>query len=224
MGNAPQASSGRDRTPRADVDAHGRRIELDQYHPSAPSFYNGMRSEEQSTSDLYSGGMSIRPSSLPGIQSTQLAQRQAFPNEGFDAQRSARPAPSSIAQPLRGHSAIEPSIYGLGRHIPPEGLQSGAGSLNGSAVRCLNCDKRETPEWRKGPYGPRTLCNACVSSRRPPLGVRLLTSSPLIQGLVWAKIQKRRAKEASGSTKPIPAAIGKVPLLILDDRRNMPTL
>ncbi|GHJ84010.1 hypothetical protein NliqN6_0412 [Naganishia liquefaciens] len=51
----------------------------------------------------------------------------------------------------------------------------------GNLVRCLNCDKRETPEWRKGPYGPRTLCNAC--------------------GLVWAKIQKRRAKDASAVVK-----------------------
>lgn len=26
---------------------------------------------------------------------------------------------------------------------------------------CLSCSAKETPEWRKGPTGPRTLCNAC---------------------------------------------------------------
>lgn len=26
---------------------------------------------------------------------------------------------------------------------------------------CLACSATETPEWRKGPTGPRTLCNAC---------------------------------------------------------------
>lgn len=26
---------------------------------------------------------------------------------------------------------------------------------------CLSCSATETPEWRKGPTGPRTLCNAC---------------------------------------------------------------
>ncbi|KAI8595339.1 hypothetical protein EDD21DRAFT_313521 [Dissophora ornata] len=27
--------------------------------------------------------------------------------------------------------------------------------------RCLSCDSSDTPEWRRGPDGPRTLCNAC---------------------------------------------------------------
>lgn len=26
---------------------------------------------------------------------------------------------------------------------------------------CLACSATETPEWRRGPTGPRTLCNAC---------------------------------------------------------------
>lgn len=28
---------------------------------------------------------------------------------------------------------------------------------------CRGCGATETPEWRRGPLGPRTLCNACVS-------------------------------------------------------------
>jgi len=27
--------------------------------------------------------------------------------------------------------------------------------------KCLNCGTVKTPEWRRGPEGPRTLCNAC---------------------------------------------------------------
>lgn len=27
--------------------------------------------------------------------------------------------------------------------------------------RCYQCDESETPEWRLGPYGTRSLCNAC---------------------------------------------------------------
>eukprot|EP01087_Luapelamoeba_hula_P014941 TRINITY_DN4434_c0_g1_i2.p1 TRINITY_DN4434_c0_g1~~TRINITY_DN4434_c0_g1_i2.p1 ORF type:complete len:917 (+),score=112.81 TRINITY_DN4434_c0_g1_i2:175-2925(+) len=27
--------------------------------------------------------------------------------------------------------------------------------------QCMQCGTRTTPEWRKGPHGPRTLCNAC---------------------------------------------------------------
>ncbi|KAK1284087.1 GATA transcription factor 4 [Acorus calamus] len=27
--------------------------------------------------------------------------------------------------------------------------------------RCTHCEVEETPQWRAGPYGPKTLCNAC---------------------------------------------------------------
>ncbi|MCL7029326.1 hypothetical protein MKW94_000334 [Papaver nudicaule] len=27
--------------------------------------------------------------------------------------------------------------------------------------KCLHCEIAKTPEWRTGPMGPRTLCNAC---------------------------------------------------------------
>ncbi|CAG8129972.1 unnamed protein product, partial [Penicillium nalgiovense] len=33
--------------------------------------------------------------------------------------------------------------------------------LKDSALRCHNCNRSETPEWRRGPEGSRTLCNAC---------------------------------------------------------------
>jgi hypothetical protein len=26
---------------------------------------------------------------------------------------------------------------------------------------CLNCQAQKTPQWRMGPEGPKTLCNAC---------------------------------------------------------------
>jgi hypothetical protein len=44
---------------------------------------------------------------------------------------------------------------------------------------CLGCDAAETPEWRKGPMGNRTLCNAC--------------------GLLYAKQIRRKAKEATAA-------------------------
>jgi len=34
-------------------------------------------------------------------------------------------------------------------------------SDNKEIRRCLNCGVTKTPEWRRGPQGPRTLCNAC---------------------------------------------------------------
>lgn len=31
----------------------------------------------------------------------------------------------------------------------------------GSARRCTHCQVQKTPQWRAGPLGPKTLCNAC---------------------------------------------------------------
>ncbi|KAL1920167.1 uncharacterized protein VTP21DRAFT_1313 [Calcarisporiella thermophila] len=50
------------------------------------------------------------------------------------------------------------------------------GKIKGQ-LRCQNCKSTETPEWRKGPMGPRTLCNAC--------------------GLTWAKTTRQNHKNQS---------------------------
>ncbi|KAK1411767.1 hypothetical protein QVD17_32485 [Tagetes erecta] len=34
-------------------------------------------------------------------------------------------------------------------------------SQNGEGRRCLHCATDKTPQWRTGPLGPKTLCNAC---------------------------------------------------------------
>ncbi|KIM44800.1 hypothetical protein M413DRAFT_9074 [Hebeloma cylindrosporum] len=52
---------------------------------------------------------------------------------------------------------------------------------------CLGCKATSTPEWRRGPMGPRTLCNAC--------------------GLVYAKMIKKRYKDKSTNPKK-PSSTG----------------
>lgn len=41
------------------------------------------------------------------------------------------------------------------------GKTSKSGKNRNAHMRCLHCSSTETPEWRKGPGGPTTLCNAC---------------------------------------------------------------
>lgn len=52
---------------------------------------------------------------------------------------------------------------------------------------CTDCGTLDSPEWRKGPKGPKTLCNAC--------------------GLRWAKKEKKR----NASTTNPPSAAGSIP-------------
>ncbi|KAE9405217.1 GATA-domain-containing protein, partial [Gymnopus androsaceus JB14] len=51
--------------------------------------------------------------------------------------------------------------------------------------KCHSCNIRETPEWRRGPDGARTLCNAC--------------------GLHYAKLMRKQAKlNANQNGEPPP--------------------
>lgn len=53
---------------------------------------------------------------------------------------------------------------------------------------CTDCGTLDSPEWRKGPSGPKTLCNAC--------------------GLRWAKKEKRRTGVSISGTSGGGTAMG----------------
>lgn len=46
-------------------------------------------------------------------------------------------------------------------HLPPTKPYSVAEVINKPMKKCHRCGTTETPEWRRGPNGSRTLCNAC---------------------------------------------------------------
>ncbi|KAK5170920.1 white collar 2 type of transcription factor [Saxophila tyrrhenica] len=48
---------------------------------------------------------------------------------------------------------------------------------------CADCGTLDSPEWRKGPKGPKTLCNAC--------------------GLRWAKKEKKRGGDDGKTSSPM---------------------
>lgn len=84
----------------------------------------------------------------------------------------ARAGPSNWASQLRSLST-KSSEYKLLSVPEPEKQQThyykkrkGGGDAvvvepNGLVRRCLHCDTDKTPQWRTGPKGPKTLCNAC---------------------------------------------------------------
>ncbi|KAF9500816.1 hypothetical protein BDN71DRAFT_1381005 [Pleurotus eryngii] len=110
-----------------------------------------------------------------------------------------------LIHPSRSLSSIPsllppyPQPSGLGYYVPPNMGQNNFGALvptdageddSEDALRkkrlkkshtseqyvCITCGRTDSPEWRKGPQGPKTLCNAC--------------------GLRWAK-QIRRTDESN---------------------------
>ncbi|KAK2768539.1 blue light receptor [Arachnomyces sp. PD_36] len=56
---------------------------------------------------------------------------------------------------------------------------------------CQRCGKCSSPEWRKGPNGPKTLCNAC--------------------GLRWSKEQKKLL-EGQPALTPTNPVVGQIPV------------
>ncbi|ODV93256.1 hypothetical protein PACTADRAFT_35886 [Pachysolen tannophilus NRRL Y-2460] len=62
---------------------------------------------------------------------------------------------------------------------------------------CLQCDETDTPEWRRGPYGSRTLCNACGlfhSKLVKKMGVRAA-----------AELMLERRRAGQGTDRKVPS-------------------
>lgn len=83
---------------------------------------------------------------------------------------------SAPAELLRQHQAAQFVPYhGSSKNKDSEAVsgtrKKPQKTRKGKAVVCLNCGSCETPQWRCGPLGPRTLCNAC--------GVRYKKGLPL---------------------------------------------
>ncbi|KAF0920121.1 hypothetical protein E2562_033425 [Oryza meyeriana var. granulata] len=92
--------------------------------------------------------------------------------------------PPPASPPSPASMAISPAESGVSAHAfpikkpskpakkkdaPPQAalsslpVQSGgsAPAATGEGRRCLHCETDKTPQWRTGPMGPKTLCNAC---------------------------------------------------------------
>ncbi|KAF6764029.1 white collar 2 protein [Ephemerocybe angulata] len=140
--------------------------------------------------------MSLRAEATPELLE-ELASSQAA-NEGAN---SFYTSSNLAAQPQEGEEPLEArSDYGPG----PSGNQPSPDSSKGSPTAeedapeegpkkkkakkslgeqhvCITCGRTDSPEWRKGPLGPKTLCNAC--------------------GLRWAKQNRPKDDPETGAAK-----------------------
>ena len=74
-------------------------------------------------------------------------------------------------------------------------LQLCTGNKKGRRMTCRNCGTHHTPQWRCGPEGPRSLCNAC--------GVRYKKGLPLNNWPGLAAFEAARAAATlTGSSSP----------------------
>ncbi|KAM0934311.1 putative transcription factor C2C2-GATA family [Dioscorea sansibarensis] len=77
--------------------------------------------------------------------------------------QSSSPSTSSSSSDLPSHAGNKDTSYN-NNSINSKGKSCGAGgeaSGGGGVRRCTHCASEKTPQWRTGPLGPKTLCNAC---------------------------------------------------------------
>nr|QFU85224.1 GATA4 [Diospyros kaki] len=122
------------------------------------------------------------PESRPPIQGTPLLCASS-PNPAKPRTKRSRPAgsgwtsdsSSTMSSPSRSSSAsvssisnpvqaTEPAATDLDLKPPAKRQKKRpSGETVGDAAqrRCTHCQVQKTPQWRRGPLGPKTLCNAC---------------------------------------------------------------
>lgn len=112
-----------------------------------------------------------RPSSVDAIQ--RMMQAAMFGSQMLGT--ATGPPPATVPVP---ESKLGGNVGAVGEENEgnPSKRQKSEGPVP-EGQTCLGCNATSTPEWRKGPLGPRTLCNAC--------------------GLVYAKLIKKRNRDAA---------------------------
>ncbi|KAF2397836.1 GATA-domain-containing protein [Trichodelitschia bisporula] len=84
-----------------------------------------------------------------GLQNAAMQEQIKDPAKG---------APINSGYPAEGGSYSDDAKGGGGFSGPDGKKRRGRAAPPG---RCHSCNRAETPEWRRGPDGARTLCNAC---------------------------------------------------------------
>ena len=79
------------------------------------------------------------------------------------ASQSSPSSSSCSSSDFQSSTSARPSGSNCGSRGKKQGPIVGGevGLVEGGVRRCTHCASEKTPQWRTGPLGPKTLCNAC---------------------------------------------------------------
>jgi len=98
----------------------------------------------------------VQLEALSKIRDVVLAQQLAYEQQAADQRQQHKAFVESAASSIHDQQDADEAKSGF--------AGSDAKKRRGRAAppgRCHSCNRAETPEWRRGPDGARTLCNAC---------------------------------------------------------------
>ncbi|KDO71084.1 hypothetical protein CISIN_1g044150mg [Citrus sinensis] len=150
---------------------------------------------------------SLGSPSLSDSSSTSSASSSSSPSSPWPV--STNPGSLASLRPAEPF-IVKPPKKKLKKKSPPEGYNAGGNISWGQVTRrCSHCGVQKTPQWRTGPLGAKTLCNACgvryKSGRlfpeyRPACSPTF--SSELHSNHHRKVMEMRRKKEGLGRTEP----------------------
>ncbi|BDA44852.1 probable GATA transcription factor 12 at C-terminar half [Coccomyxa sp. Obi] len=176
--------------------AHSHQPRLDHHSPMnsrtvsmpLPPLMDGYRFPPPVRTSMHEGSPSARhsPGRPAGIRKVSAGQQGRAKVTGRRTQLLSQSARAELRRAGSGKSEDSMSAAATdseadsittdgGSHKRKPGSKKGAGR-RARRMTCRNCATHQTPQWRCGPEGPRTLCNAC--------GVRYKKGLPLTNS--WA--------------------------------------
>ncbi|KAM3231172.1 hypothetical protein ACQJBY_061372 [Aegilops geniculata] len=93
-----------------------------------------------------------------------LSNKDAFPSVETMAVEAVEEVPEPAPAAPSGRPAVGPRTKGRRRRVTAPWNLAQPPTLPPplpAARRCTHCASEVTPQWRQGPLGPRSLCNAC---------------------------------------------------------------
>lgn len=109
--------------------------------PTPESYCSGSNIRPESDIKPAAGYNSIFPSETPLPSKSRSKRSRAAPCDWTTRLVHLSAKPTNTAQPTKNRESVA------------------ADTVNDR--RCLHCASEKTPQWRTGPMGPKTLCNAC---------------------------------------------------------------
>lgn len=95
-----------------------------------------------------------------------ISQSLTFPVKGMRSKRKRRPTTHRFRylhpfEPSKLETTYYSSEQQAKKKRKTSSLHTEASSYDGIVRKCTHCETTKTPQWREGPDGPKTLCNAC---------------------------------------------------------------
>ncbi|KAL1361585.1 hypothetical protein AAHE18_03G014800 [Arachis hypogaea] len=135
----------------------GRSISTPVADPARPTYGNTIRNQNVS----FNGKRVPKFQTYSPVSVFESSSSSSVENSNFDLPVIPVKRPRGKRRPLSSFSLLLSVPFVS--NSPKDHTEKKGSALQGSVThrKCMHCEVTSTPQWREGPMGPKTLCNAC---------------------------------------------------------------